>query len=129
VALLWSLTVSLDKVAIARSSGPFHATVLCTGVSAGIFLVLAARRQLGELADVRRASGVIVLGIAASIVALGLQFLAVQQVWVGLLETLKRSIGNLSAVVFGRAFFGEALTLRKLLAVSLMAAGVALILA
>jgi drug/metabolite transporter (DMT)-like permease len=128
-ALLWSLTLPLDKIAIGRASGPFHATVLCTGVAAGILLVLAARRSLGELADVRRAGGMIGLGIVISIAALGLQFLAIQQVWVGLMEALKRSIGNLSAVVLGRVFFGEALTLRKLLAVGLMAAGVALILA
>jgi multidrug transporter EmrE-like cation transporter len=44
-------------------------------------------------------------------------------------ETLKRGIGNFSALILGRTLFGEAVTPRKLLAVGLMIAGVALILA
>jgi uncharacterized membrane protein len=128
VALLWSLTVPLDKLAMARASAPLHATVLCGGVAIGVLAVLVWQRRLGELAELRRVKGVFVLALATSLAALGLQLLAMQQVWVGLVETLKRGLGNVSAVVFGRAVFGEPVTLRKLLAVGLMAAGVALIL-
>lgn len=129
VALLWSLTVPLDKMATARASAPFHAMVLCIGVAAGIFAVLISQRRLGELAGIRQTGGVFVLGLLLSIAALGLQLLAMQQVWVGLMETLKRGLGNLSAVVLGCLLFEEAVTPRKLLAVGLMIAGVALILA
>jgi multidrug transporter EmrE-like cation transporter len=45
-----------------------------------------------------------------------------------LVETLKRGIGNVLAVVFGRLLFAEPVTGRKLAAVALMAAGVALLL-
>ena len=128
VALLWSLTVPLDKMAMARASAPLHATVLCGGVAAGVLAVLIWQRRLGELAELRRVRGVFALALVTSILALGLQLLAMQQVWVGLVETLKRGLGNVSAVIFGRAVFGEPVTLRKLLAVGLMAAGVALIL-
>jgi drug/metabolite transporter (DMT)-like permease len=128
VALLWSLTGPFDKMATARASGPFHAGVLCAGVALGIVVVLAGQRRLGELADVRSAGWVFVLAVLISIVALGFQLLAMQKVWVGLVETLKRGIGNLSALILGRALFGEAVTPRKLLAVGLMIAGVALIL-
>ena len=128
VALLWSLTVPLDKMAMARASAPLHATVLCGGVAAGVFAVLVWQRRLGELAELRRVRGVFALALVTSILALGLQLLAMQQVWVGLVETMKRGLGNVSAVVLGRVVFGEPVTLRKLLAVGLMAAGVALIL-
>lgn len=128
VALLWSLTVPLDKMAMARASAPFHATVLCGGVAAGVLAVLVWQRRLGELADLRHVRGVFALALVTSILALGLQLLAMQQVWVGLVETLKRGLGNVSAVGFGRAIFGEPVTLRKLLAVGLMAVGVGLIL-
>jgi drug/metabolite transporter (DMT)-like permease len=129
VALFWSLTGPFDKIATARASGPFHAVVLCAGVALGIVVVLAGQRRLGELADVRSAGWVFVLAVLISIAALGFQLLAMQKVWVGLVETLKRGIGNLSALILGRALFGEAVTPRKLLAVGLMIAGVALILA
>lgn len=128
VALLWSLTVPLDKLAMARASAPFHATVLCAGVAAGVLAVLVWQRRLGELAGLRQVRGVFALALVTSILALGLQLLAMQQVKVGLLETLKRGFGLLSAVVFGRAVFGEPVTLRKLSAVGLMAAGVTLVL-
>lgn len=129
VALFWSLTGPFDKMATAKTSGPFHATVLCTGVAIGIAAVLAGQRRLRELADVRSAGWIFILAVLISIAALGLQLLAMLQVWVGLVETLKRGIGNLSALILGRALFGEAIAPRKLLAVGLMIAGVALILA
>lgn len=128
VALLWSLTVPLDKMSMARASAPFHATVLCGGVAAGVLAVLVWQRRLGELADIRHVRGVFALALVTSILALGLQLLAMQQVWVGLVETMKRGLGNVAAVVLGRAIFGEPVTLRKLLAVGLMAVGVGLIL-
>lgn len=129
VALFWSLTGPFDKMATAKASGPFHATVLCTGVAVGIAVVLASQRRLRELADVRSAGWIFFLAVLISIAALGLQLLAMMKVWVGLVETLKRGIGNLSALILGSTLFGEPVTSRKLLAVGLMIVGVALILA
>jgi len=128
VALLWSLTVPLDKIAIDRASGPLHGLVLNAGVGVAVALVLLIQRRLGGLADVRKAPFVFVLGVVVSAVALGLQLLAIQTVWVGLVETLKRGIGNGMAVILGRLVFREAVTARKIGAVGLMVVGVALIL-
>ncbi len=128
VALLWSLTVPLDKIAMDHASGPLHGLVLNAGVGASVALVLLARGRLGELADVKKAPVVFVLGVAASAVALALQLIAIQKVWVGLVETMKRGIGNGMAVAFGYLVFREAVTARKIGAVGLMVAGVALIL-
>jgi drug/metabolite transporter (DMT)-like permease len=128
VSLLWSVTVPLDKMATARSSAPFHATVLCAGVAAGVLVVLVYQRRLGELANLRSVRGVFVLALFTAIVALGLQLLAIQQIWAGFLETLKRGMGNVSAVVLGRLLFGEPVSPGKLVAVAVMAVGVGLIL-
>lgn len=128
VALLWSLCVPLDKLAVERSSGPFHGLVLNAGLAVAILAVLLAGRRLPELAHVARARRAFVLAVFLSAAALGLQLLAIQVVWVGLVETLKRSIGNVSALLFGRLLFAESVTPRKLLAVLLLGIGVALIL-
>jgi drug/metabolite transporter (DMT)-like permease len=128
VALGWSLTVPLDKMAMDRASGPLHGLVLNAGVGLAVALVLLAQRRLGELADVRKAPVVFLLGVVVSAVALALQLIAIQTVWVGLVETLKRGIGNGMAVIFGRLVFQEAITARKIAAVGLMVVGVALIL-
>jgi len=127
-AFLWSLTITLDKMAVERASAPFHGLFLNAGVTLGLLAVLVARRRVHELAGVARAPRLFLLAVVVSTLALALQLLAIHRVWVSFVETLKRGIGNLMAVVLGRLAFGEALTAAKLLAVTLMAAGVALIL-
>ena len=128
VALLWSLTIPLDKMAVARASGPFHGLVLNAGVAAAMLIALTAQGRLRELGNVRHVRGAFVAALAVSVAALGLQLLAIQVLWVSLVETLKRGIGNVLAVILGRLMFGEPVTGRKLGAVALMGAGVALLL-
>ncbi len=127
-ALLWAMTVPLDKLALTRAAGPFHGTVLNGGVAVAVLLVLLCRRQVGDLAPVRRLPGLYVLSLIVSCLALGLQLLALPLIFVGTIETLKRGIGNFMALIFGWIFFGEAVTLLKVLALALMALGVGLIL-
>jgi drug/metabolite transporter (DMT)-like permease len=128
VALLWALAVPLDKLAVERASGPFHGLVLNFGVACCSLAGLAATGRLRELAQVRRAAVPFAASLVVGALALGLQLVAIQLVWVGLVETLKRSVGNVMAVLFGRLLFAEPITGRKLAAVALMAAGVALVL-
>ena len=59
--------------------------------------------------------------------ALGLQFLAYQTVMVGVVETIKRMLGLLSALVVGRVMFGEKVTPRTVSAVVVMGFGVVLL--
>jgi drug/metabolite transporter (DMT)-like permease len=127
-ALLWSLTPPLDKLAVERASAPLHALVLTAGVAFAVLLVLAFQGGLGELRGMLRVPRLLALALVVSAAALGLQLLAMPLVFVGTIETLKRGIGNCMALVYGRAFFGEVVTLSKILAVALMAAGVGLIL-
>jgi drug/metabolite transporter (DMT)-like permease len=127
-AFLWSLTIPLDKMSVERGNAPFHGIVLTAGVAVGVLAVLVFQRGLGDLGAVRRVPGTYVLALVVSSLALALQLLALPQVFVGTVETLKRGIGNVAALVSGRIFFHEPVTLRKLWAVVLMAVGVALIL-
>ncbi|HSS48388.1 MAG TPA: DMT family transporter [Thermoanaerobaculia bacterium] len=127
-ALLWSLTPPLDKLAVERASAPFHALVLTAGVALAVLGVLALRGASSEIGAVRRVPGRLALALVIRSAALGLQFLAMPLVFVGTIETLKRGIGNCMSLIYGRLFFHEAVTLSKILAVGLMAAGVGMIL-
>ena len=127
-SLLWAMTIPLDKLAVARAAASLHGTVLNAGVALGVLLVLLGQRRLGDVARVRRVPGVFGLALIVSCLALGLQLLALPLVFVGTIETLKRGIGNFMALVSGRLFFGEAVTRSKVMALGLMAIGVALIL-
>jgi drug/metabolite transporter (DMT)-like permease len=127
-ALLLSLTIPLDKLAVQRASPAFHGLVLTAGIALGSLAVLTAQGRWHELAGLRRGWPSFLLALTSSMVALGLQLVALQYLLVGVIETLKRGIGNLMAVALGRLVFREALTVRKLGAAVVMAAGVALIL-
>jgi drug/metabolite transporter (DMT)-like permease len=128
VAFLWALANPLDKMAVERSSGPFHGLVLNSGVAFGTLLGLAVQGRLRELGEVRHVRGRYAAALGVSALALGLQLMAIQVLWVSLVETLKRGIGNVLAVIFGRLLFAEPITVRKLAAVGLMGGGVALVL-
>jgi drug/metabolite transporter (DMT)-like permease len=127
-ALCWSMTIPLDKMAVARAPAQFHGFFLNMGVAAGVLVVLLAQGRLGEVGRVRAVPGLLILALVVSSAALALQLVALPHVYVGTVETLKRGIGNFMALISGRIFFGEAVTPGKLLAVVLMAVGVGLIL-
>jgi len=113
---------------VGRASPPFHGLVLTSGITLGALAVLAVQKRWRELAGLSRGWLPFVLALLASTLALGFQLVALKYVLVSLIETLKRGIGNLLAVILGRAVFGETVTPGKLAAALLMAAGVALIL-
>jgi drug/metabolite transporter (DMT)-like permease len=127
-ALLLSLTIPLDKLAVNHANPPFHGLILTAGIALGTLIVLAVQNRWGELAGLRRGWLPFLLALASSTLALGFQLVALKFVFVSLIETLKRGIGNLLAVILGRAVFHEPLTPSKVGAALLMAAGVALIL-
>lgn len=127
VAALWSLALPLDKLAVASASVPAHGTILNCGVAL-VMVVLLMRPGENRFGEVRRWTGLVVALVAVSVLALGLQLVAITRVWVGLVETLKRAVGSLLALVSGWLFFGEKIDAQQVLAVLLMGAGVGLVL-
>lgn len=127
VALMWSASIPLDKLALGAAPGQIHALVLSLGVASGAFVVLLARGQIGDLKDVRRIPGLFTASLVVSASSLALQLTALTLAWVGLIETFKRVIGNLMALILGRVFFKEAITGHNIAAVALMILGVVLI--
>lgn len=127
-ALLLSLTIPLDKLAVHYANPPFHGLILTAGIALGTLIVLVVQNRWRELAGLRRGWRPFLLALVSSTLALGFQLIALKYVFVSLIETLKRGIGNLLAVILGRVVFHEPVTPAKLGAALLMAAGVALIL-
>lgn len=126
VAFLWAVTLMLDKKALGHAPAQLHALVLNCGVAAGALTILALRRDLSALKTMRGSWGLLLATVLVSAAALGAQFVALGGVELGFLETIKRGIGGILAVLFGRAFFSEPVTPAKLAAVSLMTVGVGL---
>ena len=127
VALLWSVTLLLDKRALAHAPPQLHALVLNIGVAIGALLVLAFRGQLGTLTAIRGSWGLLAGTVLVSAFALAMQLVALGGVELGFLETVKRGVGGILAVVFGRTLFAEAVTPWKVVAIALLTGGVALL--
>lgn len=125
VAFLWSATLLLDKRAVGFAAPQLHALVLNGGVAIGALATLAGRGELRALAAIRGHLLLWVGAVVVSAAALGSQLVALESIPLGVLETVKRGVGGALAVVWGRLFYREPVTARKLLAVALMTAGVA----
>lgn len=124
VAVLWAFSTALDKRALPYASPASHAFLLSAGSATILGAWMLVRGKPGELRQVFEApKGLLVGMVAFAVAALALQMVALQWLWVAVIETLKRAFGVFGSVVFGRLFFEEPITSRKLAAVVLMVAG------
>lgn len=128
VAVCWSATTPLDRLALRSSSPAFHGLVLHLVIAVAMVATLAFQRRLGRLASAAPFAWLLLLTVVVSAGALVLQLYALQHLWAGLVETVKRGLGSVSALVVGAVFLGEPISRVKALAVALTVAGVALVL-
>jgi len=128
VALLWSMAMPLDKIAVTNSSPAFHGFVLTLGVGIGVVALACLRKSLNRFRELLIRPGLVMAGLGVGVLAIGLQLIAITLVWVGLVETLKRGIGSILSQVWGRLIFDEPFESQRIVAVIVMGIGVALIL-
>jgi drug/metabolite transporter (DMT)-like permease len=130
VAVCWGLTLPLDKLGVEAVGPARHALVLVIGIAVGTLALMVVIRRTGELAAGMRGRTLplLAVGIAVSAAALVLQLLVIRVALVGVVEAVKRAVGNVMALLLGGALFGEAIGWKKVLALLLLVAGVVLIL-
>jgi drug/metabolite transporter (DMT)-like permease len=128
VALLWAASIGFDKQALPDASPASHAFLLTAGSALILLGWLFVRGNRSELRDVLAAPKALLAAlIALAVAALAFQMLALQWLWIALVETLKRPFELLGSMLFGRVFFAEAITPQKLAALVLMLLGTALL--
>jgi drug/metabolite transporter (DMT)-like permease len=130
VAICWALALPLDKLGLQMVGEARHGLVVVVGVAAATLALMLATpgRPKGELRLARGVLPVLAGAIAVAVLGLGLQLLALAVAPVGVVEAVKRAVGNLSAMLLGALVFREGLGWRKAVALVSMAAGVLLIL-
>lgn len=122
-AFCWSLTIIFDKMALGHAAASIHGLVVNAAVGLVMVGVLLVRREVGSLAQLKRAPGLLIVAVLIACAAFGLQLLAISLVFVGVVEAIKRAVSLGASVVLGRVLFAEPITLFKVAAVSLMAGG------
>lgn len=132
VAVAWALTAPLDKLAMARAGVARHALILVSLLAAlaGAGVALMRPRRLTTLSAAFKVPLPAVAPIAAAAVTAGasyaFQLAAYHLAFVALVESVKRVIEILAALIVGLLFFREPITVTKTVGVSLIAVGIPL---
>lgn len=122
-ALCWALTIVVDKLATAHASYPAHGVIINAGIGLVMSGWLLVRKDLKKLGQARGSIVLLIGAVAAASTGLGAQLVAIQYLFTGVVEAIKRGIGITLSVIFGRMFFAEPVTTPKIVAVLLMSAG------
>ena len=122
VSLIWSLTPVLDKLCLKNSSINIHGFIQSFGLV--ILLTFLLKRERHEIIGLKKNWKLILITTFTGIIATVLQFYAILFNYVPIMEAIKRSVGQLSSVVFGKIFFKEKITKPKILGVIVLSFGV-----
>ncbi len=128
VAVLWSISPPVDKLCLAYASVGMHGLVqlLVLFVATGLWLVVHG--GLGALAPPRAsARSLLGVGLTAGI-GYTLQLVAYQLTLVAVVELVKRTVGLVGALIYGRVYFNEPVTGPKVLGIVIIALGLPLVL-
>lgn len=128
VAVLWSFSAACDKAAIDHASAPWHGFVLGAGVAVLMLLVALARGGSADFGALRTRSFGVALAALFGAVAILLQLWSYDGLLVATVETIKRVIGIVLAILLGRMLFGERTGSEVWVPGIAMAIGVALVL-
>ncbi|MCB0358907.1 MAG: EamA family transporter, partial [Bdellovibrionales bacterium] len=127
-AVCWGLLPVCDKFALTFTSAAIHGLFVSSAAVAFYLAALWHRRAAHELAAAGSCWASCIVAALLSTAALGLQLTAIQMIPVAFVETIKRTVGLLSATLIGRLAFAEPITVRAVLCTGVMGLGVALLL-
>ena len=127
VSIIWSLTPVLDKLCLANSSINIHGFIQSLGMII-LLIFLLKKNSNEEISKIKRYWKLIFLTVLIGTLATVLQFYAILSNYVPIMESIKRSVGQISSVFLGRFFFNEDITKSKILGVIILSMGVYFIL-
>ena len=123
VSIIWSLTPVLDKLCLKNSSINIHGVIQSSGMII-LLIFLSKKKGSYETVNMKKNWKLILLTVLIGTTATILQFYAILSNYVPIMESIKRSIGQLSSVFLGKIFFNEKITKPKILGVIFLSIGV-----
>ncbi|WP_189390403.1 DMT family transporter [Bacterioplanes sanyensis] len=125
VALGWGTGTVFDKWALASAEPFAHALVQSSGMLVLLALVLAVRGELKQAAPRSLPFASLLLAALVFVLAVSAQLYALQSLHAGIIETIKRGVGMLGALLWGVWLFNERIERSQVLLVVLLVAAIA----
>ena len=122
VSIIWSLTPVLDKLCLEHSSINFHGFIQSLGMI--ILLIFLFKKDKVQTVNTKKNWRLILLTVFVGSTATILQFYAILTNYVPIMESIKRSVGQLSSVFLGKIFFNEKINKPKVIGVIILSVGV-----
>ena len=126
VSIIWSLTPVLDKICLKNSSINIHGFIQSLGMIT--LLIFLFKKDKVQTQNTKKNWRIIFLTVFIGSTATILQFYAILTNYVPIMESIKRSIGQLSSVFLGKIFFNEEVNKPKVVGVIVLSIGVYFIL-
>ena len=126
VSIIWSLTPVLDKICLKNSSVNIHGFIQSLGMTT--LLIFLFKKDKVQTQNTKKNWRIIFLTVFIGSTATILQFYAILTNYVPIMESIKRSIGQLSSVFLGKIFFNEEVNKPKVVGVIVLSIGVYFIL-
>ena len=126
VSIIWSLTPVLDKICLKNSSINIHGFIQSLGMIT--LLIFLFKKDKVQTENTKKNWRIILLTVFIGSTATILQFYAILTNYVPIMESIKRSIGQLSSVFLGKIFFNEEVNKPKVVGVIVLSIGVYFIL-
>ncbi len=123
VSIIWSLTPVLDKLCLKNSSINIHGLIQSLGMVV-LLIFLVKKNSKAKIWVTKKNWQIVFLTVSIGTAATILQFYAILSNYVPIMESIKRSIGQLSSVFLGKFFFNEKVTSPKILGVIILSIGV-----
>ena len=127
VSLMWSLTPILDKICFKYSSMNIHGFIQSLGILIVLFIV-NKEGFFDNLQSIRESFFVICITMLIGTIATILQFFAISLTFVSIMESIKRSVGQVFSVILGTMYFDEKITYQKIFGIIILSLGVFVIL-
>tara|TARA_B100000989_G_scaffold26379_1_gene17047 strand:+ start:939 stop:1808 length:870 start_codon:yes stop_codon:yes gene_type:complete len=123
VSFLWSLTPIIDKICFKFSSINLHGLIQAIGIFLILFCFYKHSIQK-DFSTIKANKLLILITVLIGTIATVLQFFAIKLTFVSIMESIKRSFGQILSIVFGSIFFKESISHQKILGIFIIITGV-----
>ncbi len=122
VSIFWSVSPIIDKICLGYTPINFHGLIQSMGML--LSLVLISFKEIKTIKFSLKPSSLILITLLIGTMASILQFYSILENYVPIMESIKRTIGQVSAVIFGYIIFKERITIQKVVGVLILSIGI-----